>query len=108
MLANRTIVSNDEQAAPILGIAKSLQSQPNATFALLCPDEKRVPLPEPLVQVLLLAAQAMTRKSGITMMVRSGWRPRKLPSLWATPARLLLTSSTKAATCLEAWHSSPN
>ncbi len=73
MLANRTIVSKDEQAAPILGVAKSLQSQPQTDFALMCPDGTRIPLPEPLIQVLLLAAEAMTKKSGITMIVRNDW-----------------------------------
>jgi excisionase family DNA binding protein len=73
VLANRTIVPKDEQSAPISGVARSIQSQPEASFALLCPDGTRVPLPEPLVQVLLIAAQAMTRKNAITMVVRSAW-----------------------------------
>jgi excisionase family DNA binding protein len=73
MLANMTIVPKEEQSAQILGIARSLQAQPEAAFALLCPDGTSVPLPEPLVQVILVAAQAMTRKNAITMVVRSAW-----------------------------------
>lgn len=73
MLANTTIVPKEDQSAPILGIAKSLQAQPEASFSLQCPDGKLVPLPEPLIQVLLLAAEAMMRKRGITMIVRSEW-----------------------------------
>lgn len=73
MLANMTIVPKEEQLVPILGVARSLQDQPEAGFGLLCPDGTRVPLPEPLMQVLLIAAQAMTRKNAITMVVRSAW-----------------------------------
>lgn len=73
MLANMTIVPKEDQSAPILGVARSLQAQPETGFALLCPDGSHVPLPQPLVQVLLIAAQAMTRKNAITMVVRSAW-----------------------------------
>jgi excisionase family DNA binding protein len=73
MATNMTIVPKEDQSVPILGIARSLQAQPEAGFALLCPDGSHVPLPQPLVQVLLIAAQAMTRKNGITMVVRSDW-----------------------------------
>lgn len=73
MLANITIVPKEEQSIPILGVARSLQDQPEAGFTLLCPNGTRVPLPEPLIQVLLIAAQAMTRKNAVTMVVRSAW-----------------------------------
>lgn len=73
MLANMTIVPKEEQSAPISGVARSIQAQQETAFALLCSDGTQVPLPEPLVQVLLIAAQAMTRKNAITMVVRSAW-----------------------------------
>lgn len=73
MQANMTIVPTDEQAGSISGVARSLQGQAEKPFVLVCPDGSRLTLPEPLVQVLLTAAQAMTRKNGITLVVRSSW-----------------------------------
>ena len=73
MLANMTIVPKDEQSAPIAGVARLIEAHQEGGFALVCPNGARVSLPEPLVQVLLIAAQAMTRKNAITMVVRSAW-----------------------------------
>lgn len=73
MQANTTIVPTDEQAGSISGVARSLQGQAEKPFVLVCPDGSKVTLPDPLVQVLLTAAQAMTRKNGITLVVRSSW-----------------------------------
>lgn len=73
MAANMTIVPKEDQSIPILGVARSLQTQPEANFSLLCSDGSHVPLPQSLVQVLLIAAQAMARKNAITMVVRSDW-----------------------------------
>ena len=73
MLAAMTFVAREEQSAPLSGIAESIQNQPEAGFALLCPNGSRVPLPEQLIQILLAAAQAMTRKNAITIVVRSAW-----------------------------------
>ena len=73
MPATMTFVAREEQAAPLTGIAESIQNQPETGFALLCPNGSSVPLPEPLVKMLLAAAQAMTRKNAITIVVRSAW-----------------------------------
>lgn len=73
MPATMTFVPKEEQSAPILGIAQSMQDQPETGFSLLCPNGARVPLPEPLAKMLLAAAQALTRKNAITMVVRSAW-----------------------------------
>lgn len=73
MQANMTIVPTEEQSGLMSGVARSLQGQAEKPFVLVCPDGSRVPLPEPLVQVLLTAAQAMTRKNGVTLVVRSSW-----------------------------------
>lgn len=73
MPATMTFVPQEEQSAPILGVARSMEDQPEAGFSLLCPNGDRVPLPEPLAKMLLAAAQALTRKNAITMVVRSSW-----------------------------------
>ena len=73
MQAAMTFVPKEEQSAPILGIAESMQDQPETGFSLLCPNGARVPLPEPLAKILLAAAQALTRKNAVTMIVRSSW-----------------------------------
>jgi excisionase family DNA binding protein len=68
-----TFVPKEEQSAPILGIAQSMQDQPETGFSLMCPNGARVPLPASLAKMLLAAAQALTRKNAITMIVRSSW-----------------------------------
>jgi excisionase family DNA binding protein len=73
MPATMTFVAKEEQSAPLSGIAESIQDQPETGFMLLCPNGSRVPVPVPLVKMLLIAAQAMTRKNGITLVVRSDW-----------------------------------
>lgn len=73
MPATMTFVPQEEQSAPILGVARSMEDQPETGFSLLCPNGDRVPLPEPLAKMLLAAAQALTKKNAITMVVRSSW-----------------------------------
>jgi excisionase family DNA binding protein len=73
MTASMTFVAKEEQSAPMLGIAQSLKDQPEAGFALMCPDGTRMPIPEPLVKMLFAAAQALNQKNAVTMVIRSSW-----------------------------------
>jgi len=73
MTATMTFVPKEEQSAPISDLAQSMQDQPETGFSLLCPNGARVPLPESLAKLLLVAAEALTRKNAITMVVRSAW-----------------------------------
>jgi excisionase family DNA binding protein len=73
VLTNKTILPNDKQSESISDIAANLQMQTNAKFFLLCPDGKKIPLPEPLAQVLLMAADALRKKNAITLFVRHSW-----------------------------------
>lgn len=68
-----TVSPNEEHAFSNAGVARVLSSQPNAAFMLLCPDGTWVPLPQPLIEVLSTASQAMVRKESITIIVRSAW-----------------------------------
>jgi len=73
MLANTTIVPNKAHSMYINDIAKTLQTQSKSKFSLLCPDGIRIPLPEPLTKVLLIAAEALSRKNAVTLLVRNSW-----------------------------------
>jgi excisionase family DNA binding protein len=50
-----------------------LQSRSKAKFSLLCSDGIKIPLPEPLIRLLLIAAQALTSKNAVTVLVRNSW-----------------------------------
>jgi excisionase family DNA binding protein len=73
MSATMTFEPKEEQSAPILGIAQSMQDQPETGFSLLCPNGAKLPLPEPLVKMLLAAARALNSKHAVTIVVRSAW-----------------------------------
>ena len=73
MLVNTTIVPNEAQSPSIADIAKTLQEQSKAKFSLLCPDGLKIPLPEPLIRVLLIAAEALKSKNAVTLLVRNSW-----------------------------------
>ncbi len=73
MLANTTIVPNETQAPSMADIAKTLQEQSKAKFSLLGPDGIKIPLPEPLTRVLLIAAEALNSKNAVTLLVRNSW-----------------------------------
>ncbi len=73
MLANTTIVPNDTQTISISDIANTLQTQSKSKFSLLCPDGLKIPLPEPLTRVLLIAAEALKSKNAVTLLVRNSW-----------------------------------
>lgn len=62
MLTNTTIVPNKAQSMSISDIAKTLQAQSKAKFALLSPDGMKIPLPEPLTRLLLVAAESLKGK----------------------------------------------
>jgi excisionase family DNA binding protein len=73
MLANTTIVPNKAHSMSISDIAKTLQTQSKAKFSLLCPDGMKIPLPETLTRVLLIAAEALKSKNAVTLLVRNSW-----------------------------------
>lgn len=73
MPLHQTIVAADDQSFEIAGVVRVLNSQPNASFMLLCPDGTWVPLPQPLLQVLSAAARAMMKKDAITLFASSSW-----------------------------------
>jgi len=73
MLASKTIVPNDTQSMSISDIANTLQTQSKAKFSLLSPDGMKIPLPEPLTRVLLIAAEALKSKNAVTLLVRNSW-----------------------------------
>jgi len=73
MLANTTIIPNKKQSVSISDVAKTLQAQSKAKFSLLCPDGIKIPLPEPLTRLLLIAAEALTSKNAVTVLVRNSW-----------------------------------
>ena len=55
MLDDTTIVPNEKQSISVSDIARILQAQSKAKFSLLCPDGIKIPLPESLTRVLLIA-----------------------------------------------------
>ena len=73
MLGKATIVPDAKQAISIADIAQTLQAQGKAKFSLLCPDGLKIPLPEPLTRVLLMAAKALQSKTAVTILVRHSW-----------------------------------
>jgi excisionase family DNA binding protein len=76
MMSNPTIALKKEEQSPELSaVALKLCSQhaePSRPW-LAWPDGSRAELPEPLLQILLLTAQALSRKQGVTVVVRSEW-----------------------------------
>jgi excisionase family DNA binding protein len=76
MMSNPTIALKKEEQSPELSaVALKLCSQPTEQGrpCLVWPDGSRVELPEALLQILLLTAQALSRKQGVTVVVRSEW-----------------------------------
>ena len=73
MLANTTIIPNKKQLISISDIAQTLQARTKAKFSLLCPNGAKMPLPETLTRVLLIAAEALKSKNAISLLVRNSW-----------------------------------
>ena len=75
-MSNPTIALKKEDQSPELSaVALKLSSQqmsPERPW-LVWPDGSRSELPEPLLEILLLTAQALNRKQGVTVVVRSQW-----------------------------------
>jgi excisionase family DNA binding protein len=76
MMSNPTIALKKEEQSPELSAMAlklcSQQMEPVRPW-LTWPDGSRSELPEPLLQILLLTAQALNRKQGVTVVVRSEW-----------------------------------
>jgi len=76
MMSNPTIALKKEEQSPELSaVALKLCSQqmnPERPW-LTWPDGSRSELPQPLLEILLLTAQALNRKQGVTVVVRSEW-----------------------------------
>ena len=73
MLENNTIVPNETQSMSVADIAKALRAQGRAKFSLLSPDGTKMPLPESLAWVLLIAAEALKSKNAVTLLARNSW-----------------------------------
>ena len=71
-MLSSTIVSKQGQTLEVIGVAKQLDIKREGPF-LAWNDGTRVLLPEPLLQVLALAAHAMMRNQGVTLVLRSNW-----------------------------------
>lgn len=71
-MLSSTIVSKQEQTLEVIGVAQQLDIKREGPF-LAWTDGTRVLLPEPLLQVLALAAHAMMRNQGVTLVLRSNW-----------------------------------
>lgn len=71
-MLSSTIVPKQEQALEVIGVAKQLDIKRESTF-LAWADGTRVLLPEPLLEVLVLAAHAMMHNQGVTLVLRSNW-----------------------------------
>ncbi len=78
MLAATTIVPEYEQSQAVSGIANKLviESELKRPF-LVWTDGTKLELPESLMQILSLTAQALVRKQGVTVVVRSEWLTTK-------------------------------
>jgi excisionase family DNA binding protein len=76
MMSNPTIALKKEEQSPELSAVAfklcSQQAQPERPW-LMWPDGSRSELPQPLLEILLLTAQALNRKQGVTVVVRSEW-----------------------------------
>jgi excisionase family DNA binding protein len=76
MMTNPTITLKKEEHSPELS-AFALKLCSNKTKSdrpwLTWPDGSRSELPESLLEILLLTAQALSRKQGVTVVVRSEW-----------------------------------
>lgn len=74
MLASTTIIPKEEQAQGLSGVASKLRdkSRPERP-CLVWQDGTKIELPDPLLQILLLTTQALMRKQGVTVVVRSEW-----------------------------------
>lgn len=73
MLSNTTIIPNKKQSISISDIAQTLHSRTKAKFSLLCPNGIKIPLPDTLTRVLLIAAEALKSKNAVTLLVRNSW-----------------------------------
>lgn len=74
MFAATTIIPKEEQLSMLSSIASKLNAESEFGHPLLVwPDGTKLKLPEPLLQVLIVAAQALTRKQGVSIVVRSEW-----------------------------------
>jgi excisionase family DNA binding protein len=69
-MPSSTIVAKTEQALEARGVAAQLDSKKEGPF-LTWTDGTRIPLPQPLVEVLAIAAHAMQRNQGVTLVLRS-------------------------------------
>jgi excisionase family DNA binding protein len=78
MLAATTIVPKDEQSQALSGVALKLitETEPKRP-CLVWPDGTKLELPESLMQILSVTAQALVRKQGVTVVVRSEWLTTK-------------------------------
>lgn len=71
-MLSSTIVSKQDQTPEVIGVAHQLDIKREGPF-LAWSDGTKVRLPEPLLQVLLVAAHAMMRNQGVTLVLRSDW-----------------------------------
>lgn len=75
-MSNPTIALRKEEQSPELSAVAlklcSQQTKPERPW-LTWPDGSRSELPQPLLEILLLTAQALNRKQGVTVVVRSEW-----------------------------------
>ena len=78
MLAATTIIPKEEQSKILSEVAHKLttNNEPERPF-LVWPDGTKFQLPESLMQILSITIQALMRKHGVTVVVRSEWLTTK-------------------------------
>jgi excisionase family DNA binding protein len=69
-MSSSTIVPKAEQALEARSVAAQLDTKKEDPF-LSWADGTRIPLPKPLLEVLAIAAHAMQRNQGVTLVLRS-------------------------------------
>jgi len=69
-MPSSTIVPKTEQALEARSVVAQLDAKKEGPF-LTWADGTRIPLPQPLLEVLAIAAAAMQRNQGVTLILRS-------------------------------------
>ena len=69
-MPSSTIVPKAEQALEARSVVAQLDAKKEGPF-LTWADGTRIPLPQPLLEVLAIAAEAMQRNQGVTLILRS-------------------------------------
>ncbi len=78
MFAKTTIVPKDAQAKILTGLASKLKARKEPDRpSMLWSDGTKLELPDEILQIILIATQALMQNQGVTVVIRSEWLTTK-------------------------------